>query len=134
MRWISCSLVQLSWLHIIQRQSIFVSKWTHCESLSIRNVTFVCYSSYYTMTILSLHSLKRQLPNSVKTNYRLFSYSSNLLAKANENPYTKTILLPKTQFPLRAEAAKREHLFKDRCTKELYPWQVNWHSRSILHW
>lgn len=40
------------------------------------------------------------------------------------NPYTNTILLPKTNFPLRADAAKREHLFRDRCTKDLYPWQV----------
>lgn len=40
------------------------------------------------------------------------------------NPYTSTILLPKTNFPLRADAAKREHLFRDRCTKDLYPWQV----------
>jgi isoleucyl-tRNA synthetase len=77
------------------------------------------------MTMLGLHTLRRQLPNSMKKINRTFSQSTLLLAKANENPYTNTILLPKTKFPLRAEAAKREHLFKDRCTKELYPWQVN---------
>jgi hypothetical protein len=77
------------------------------------------------MTILGLHALRRQLPNSLKKCSKSFSHSSLLLAKANENPYTNTILLPKTKFPLRAEAAKREHLFKDRCTKDLYPWQVN---------
>lgn len=48
-------------------------------------------------------------------------YSSCVLKK---NPYTNTLLLPKTEFPLRADAVNREHLFRDRCTKDLYPWQV----------
>ncbi|KAI8873501.1 isoleucyl-tRNA synthetase [Ramicandelaber brevisporus] len=38
--------------------------------------------------------------------------------------YSDTLLLPKTPFPLRANAAKRDHLFRDRCTKELYEWQL----------
>lgn len=42
----------------------------------------------------------------------------------NKNPYSDTILLPKTEFSLRADAVNREHLFRDRCTKDLYPWQV----------
>ncbi|KAG2198396.1 hypothetical protein INT47_009801, partial [Mucor saturninus] len=51
------------------------------------------------------------------------------------NPYTNTILLPKTNFPLRADAAKREHLFRDRCTKDLYPWQLKNNPKDsfILH-
>lgn len=53
------------------------------------------------------------------------SFCSSTGLKAKENPYTKTLLLPKTSFPLRANAATREHLFRDRCTKDLYPWQVN---------
>lgn len=45
-----------------------------------------------------------------------------------KNPYSPTLLLPKTPFPLRADAAKREHMFRDRCTKDLYQWQVSqWH-------
>jgi hypothetical protein len=44
--------------------------------------------------------------------------------KANNNQYASTVLLPNTPFPLRADAAKREHLFHDRCTKDLYHWQV----------
>lgn len=61
-----------------------------------------------------------------RLNTRTFVNSSVCLAKAPKapNPYTNTILLPKTNFPLRADAAKREHLFRDRCTKDLYPWQV----------
>jgi hypothetical protein len=53
-------------------------------------------------------------------------FSSTLVkgAKQAKNPYTNTILLPKTPFPLRADAVNREHLFHDRCTKELYSWQV----------
>ncbi|KAF7724289.1 hypothetical protein EC973_001190 [Apophysomyces ossiformis] len=52
--------------------------------------------------------------------------STTRLAKAEDakNPYSSTVLLPKTQFPLRADAPKREHLFRDRTTKELYPWQL----------
>ncbi|RCH90022.1 hypothetical protein CU098_002672, partial [Rhizopus stolonifer] len=66
---------------------------------------------------------------------RSFWSSAVLSAKSTENPYTKTILLPKTSFPLRAEAAKREHLFRDRCTKELYPWQLKHNPKDlfILH-
>ncbi|KAK4514212.1 uncharacterized protein ATC70_001800 [Mucor velutinosus] len=66
---------------------------------------------------------------------RSFWNSAILSAKASENPYTKTILLPKTKFPLRAEAAKREHLFRDRCTEDLYTWQLKNNPKDlfILH-
>ncbi|KAI8092665.1 tRNA synthetases class I-domain-containing protein [Halteromyces radiatus] len=52
-----------------------------------------------------------------------------------KNPYSDTILLPNTGFALRADAAKREHLFRDRCTKDLYPWQLknNPEELFILH-
>jgi len=36
-----------------------------------------------------------------------------------------SLLLPRTGFPLRADAAKRERLFWDRTTDELYKWQVS---------
>ncbi|KAI8087562.1 tRNA synthetases class I-domain-containing protein [Thamnidium elegans] len=69
-----------------------------------------------------------------RLNTRTFVNSSVCSAKA-PNPYTNTILLPKTNFPLRADAAKREHLFRDRCTKDLYPWQLknNPNDLFILH-
>lgn len=59
-------------------------------------------------------------------------YSSCVLKK---NPYTNTLLLPKTEFPLRADAVNREHLFRDRCTKDLYPWQLENNPKDtfILH-
>ncbi|KAF9435209.1 hypothetical protein BGZ76_006705 [Entomortierella beljakovae] len=40
-----------------------------------------------------------------------------------DQTYAPTLLLPKTEFPLRADAAKREHLFRQRCTTDLYAWQ-----------
>ncbi|KAG1397017.1 hypothetical protein G6F60_009276 [Rhizopus arrhizus] len=66
---------------------------------------------------------------------RNFWSSTIILAKASESPYTNIILLPKTKFPLRAKAAKREHLFRDRCTKDLCPWQLKNNPKGlfILH-
>jgi len=40
-----------------------------------------------------------------------------------DQKYAPTLLLPTTNFPLRADAVAREHLFRDRCTKDLYAWQ-----------
>ncbi|KAG0209952.1 hypothetical protein BGX28_009823 [Mortierella sp. GBA30] len=40
-----------------------------------------------------------------------------------ESKYASTLLLPKTAFPLRAEAATRETTFRQRSTADLYPWQ-----------
>ncbi|CAI2167845.1 17980_t:CDS:10 [Funneliformis geosporum] len=49
--------------------------------------------------------------------------------------YSDTLLLPKTNFPLRADAANREILFRDRCTKDLYQWQLENNPKElyILH-
>ncbi|KAF9324407.1 hypothetical protein BGZ91_002964, partial [Linnemannia elongata] len=40
-----------------------------------------------------------------------------------DQKYAPTLLLPKTDFPLRADAAVREHQFRQRCTTDLYAWQ-----------
>ncbi|KAI8971969.1 tRNA synthetases class I-domain-containing protein [Mycotypha africana] len=72
------------------------------------------------------------LRSSIIGGYRSISYSAILKAKATENPYTKTLLLPKTKFPLRADAAKREHLFRERCTKDLYSWQLENNPKDIF--
>ncbi|KAF9968088.1 hypothetical protein BGZ70_006750 [Mortierella alpina] len=40
-----------------------------------------------------------------------------------ESKYASTLLLPKTAFPLRSEAATREASFRQRSTTDLYPWQ-----------
>ncbi|KAG9298343.1 hypothetical protein G9A89_002831 [Geosiphon pyriformis] len=49
--------------------------------------------------------------------------------------YSDTLLLPKTDFPLRADPIKREKLFRERCTTELYQWQLenNPQDTFILH-
>jgi isoleucyl-tRNA synthetase len=40
-----------------------------------------------------------------------------------DQKYAPTLLLPKTDFPLRADAAVREHQFRQRSTTDLYAWQ-----------
>ncbi|KAI8343278.1 tRNA synthetases class I-domain-containing protein [Chlamydoabsidia padenii] len=69
--------------------------------------------------------------------YRQYATKSGQSTKkdSNKNPYSDTILLPKTEFSLRADAANREHLFRDRCTKDLYPWQLENNPKDlfILH-
>lgn len=44
--------------------------------------------------------------------------------ETSSHTYADTLMLPKTPFGLRAEATKREKLFRPRFTKELYDWQV----------
>ncbi|CAG8441470.1 17098_t:CDS:10 [Dentiscutata heterogama] len=62
---------------------------------------------------------------------------SNLLKSSTtkSKEYAETLLLPKTKFPLRADAVNREHLFRDRCTKDLYAWQLKNNPKPlfILH-
>jgi isoleucyl-tRNA synthetase len=45
-------------------------------------------------------------------------------ADAPDKAYAKSLLLPKTAFPLRADAVKREPLFRQRTCDDLYQWQV----------
>ncbi|KAJ2001105.1 isoleucine-tRNA ligase [Coemansia sp. RSA 2322] len=49
--------------------------------------------------------------------------------------YAHTLKLPKTEFPLRADAARREERFRERCTDKLYKWQQdnNTGPQFILH-
>ncbi|KAJ1901086.1 isoleucine-tRNA ligase [Kickxella alabastrina] len=55
--------------------------------------------------------------------------------KKPANLYSHTLKLPKTEFPLRADAARREKQFRERCTDTLYEWQLknNTGSQFILH-
>ncbi|KAF9581664.1 hypothetical protein BGW38_001232 [Lunasporangiospora selenospora] len=41
-----------------------------------------------------------------------------------DQKYAPTLLLPKTDFPLRADAVNREPQFRQRSTSDLYAWQV----------
>ncbi|ORE01399.1 isoleucyl-tRNA synthetase [Rhizopus microsporus var. microsporus] len=83
---------------------------------------------------MTLASARCLLQQQLKGTRRAF-WTTSVAYKAKENPYTKTLLLPKTSFPLRADAANREHLFRDRCTNELYPWQLKNNPKDlfILH-
>ncbi|GAA5822946.1 hypothetical protein JCM5353_007907 [Sporobolomyces roseus] len=46
--------------------------------------------------------------------------------------YSESLNLPKTAFPLRAEAVKREKLFWDRTTQSLYEWQAKQTDRPLF--
>ncbi|KAJ2588419.1 isoleucine-tRNA ligase, partial [Coemansia sp. RSA 1797] len=63
---------------------------------------------------------------------RTQSYATEAKKK---NPYSHTIKLPQTEFPLRADAARREKQFRHRCTDALYEWQLknNRGPQFILH-
>jgi hypothetical protein len=68
----------------------------------------------------SSSSINKAKTNDEKLNFNSESKKSNNLNKL----YSDTLLLPKTNFPLRADAVNREILFRDRCSKDLYQWQV----------
>ncbi|KAJ2748103.1 isoleucine-tRNA ligase, partial [Coemansia nantahalensis] len=64
------------------------------------------------------------------------AYSTDAMDSAKpKNPYTHTLRLPRTEFPLRADAARREKQFRDRCTDALYEWQLknNKGPQFVLH-
>ncbi|KAJ2722049.1 isoleucine-tRNA ligase [Coemansia sp. Benny D115] len=67
----------------------------------------------------------------------LRSYATETKAdkKKSSNAYASTLQLPKTDFPLRADAARREKQFRVRCTDKLYEWQLknNTGPQFILH-
>lgn len=45
---------------------------------------------------------------------------------AAEKRYSATLNLPETAFDIRANAEKREILWRKRTTEDLYRWQVSW--------
>ncbi|KAI9505786.1 isoleucyl-tRNA synthetase [Coemansia spiralis] len=62
-------------------------------------------------------------------------YTGTQKAKGQPSPYSHTLKLPKTDFPLRANAAQREKQFRERCTDLLYTWQLKNNSgpQFVLH-
>lgn len=60
------------------------------------------------------------------------SHVSQTLKNATTDPkvYSKTLLLPKTSFPLWVDSAKSESLFKRKTCEELYRWQVRFFSQT----
>ncbi|KAL1920073.1 uncharacterized protein VTP21DRAFT_1219 [Calcarisporiella thermophila] len=69
------------------------------------------------------HSLPYSIFCPLHHRHGVRSITSAAKSGTSEKKYSDTLLLPKTGFPLRSDAAKREHLFRDRCTSELYQWQ-----------
>ncbi|KAJ2716427.1 isoleucine-tRNA ligase [Coemansia spiralis] len=64
------------------------------------------------------------------------AYSADTTGTGTQkNPYTHTLQLPRTGFPLRADAARREKQFRDRCTDALYEWQLKHNAgpQFVLH-
>lgn len=50
--------------------------------------------------------------------------SAPMPSKLDSKAFSKTLLLPKTPFPLWADPAKSEELFRRKTCDELYQWQV----------
>ncbi|PVV03872.1 hypothetical protein BB560_001646 [Smittium megazygosporum] len=58
-------------------------------------------------------------------------YSSTVEPSRGNNTYAQTLSLPKTNFSLRANASKREKLFRPNISDKLYPWQLENNSGEI---
>ena len=69
----------------------------------------------------------RPLCNGLKLHYRQFSFTRSSLSEAkpsvDNKAFSKTLLLPKTSFPLRNHPSKDEALQARTCD-DLYKWQV----------
>ena len=59
--------------------------------------------------------------------------SNSKLFKSNERIYEHTLNLPKTEFPMRANAAVNEIKFRSRTTEQLYRWQVTSFTHKSVH-
>ncbi|CAB5357408.1 unnamed protein product [Rhizophagus irregularis] len=111
----------------------------------LKEVKFVKNSALDQDVKIYLVYRKNVLENYAKKTLLLKKFSSKLIdesskkSKVNNNDlsklYSDTLLLPKTNFPLRADAANREILFQDRCSKDLYKWQIENNPKEmfILH-
>ncbi|ORX71494.1 isoleucyl-tRNA synthetase [Linderina pennispora] len=66
---------------------------------------------------------------------RAYAQVADSKGKKQPSPYAHTLKLPKTAFPLRADAVNREKQFRERCTDQLYPWQLknNPGAQFVLH-
>ncbi|RUP52397.1 hypothetical protein BC936DRAFT_144633 [Jimgerdemannia flammicorona] len=62
---------------------------------------------------------------------RVYPCTMSTTTAANPS-YADTLLLPKTTFPLRADAVNREHAFRDRCTTDLYHWQLENNPKDLF--
>jgi hypothetical protein len=61
---------------------------------------------------------------------------SNTGKDATKHKYDGSLCLPRTEFPMRANAVKREVLIQEKCTSQVYDWQLENNSRDrpfVLH-
>ncbi|KAI8057052.1 tRNA synthetases class I-domain-containing protein [Syncephalis plumigaleata] len=95
-----------------------VARQQYCSLRTLLTTTTIkksylslAYRSLFTTTTrgLAVTTLGQQQKNS----------NSNSI----EKQYSGTLHLPRTDFPLRANAAKRDSQFRERCTDKLYAWQ-----------
>jgi isoleucyl-tRNA synthetase len=89
--------------------------WPRCSTSALpavraaaNDACAICASTLLRRQLHSSRRLKASLP----------------VSTANDKAYAKTLLLPKTDFPLRADAVNREKLFRKKTTESLYKWQV----------
>ncbi|KAF8936331.1 hypothetical protein BGZ47_009554 [Haplosporangium gracile] len=76
--------------------------------------------------IIILPTAASTIPQATTTPMNTTPTTTNKREQKKEKPdqkYAPTLFLPKTDFPLRADAAVREHQFRQRCTTDLYAWQ-----------
>ncbi|GAA5983162.1 hypothetical protein JCM5350_007903 [Sporobolomyces pararoseus] len=92
------------------------------------------------MLLLSRRPLLPSSSSSSPNTFRSLSISLPRSAKSASKPrkdpvsqyYSSTLNLPKTSFPLRAEAVKREKLFWKRSNENLYEWQSKQTDRELF--
>lgn len=85
--------------------------------------------SVYQRSMRPISSPFRSMATTVNTPTSATTSATAATAKkaVKEKPdqkYSSTLLLPKTEFPLRADPANREAAFRKRCTTDYYSWQV----------
>ncbi|KAG0359788.1 hypothetical protein BG005_000154 [Podila minutissima] len=84
--------------------------------------------SVYQRSMRPISSPFRSMATTVNTPTSATTSATAATAKkaVKEKPdqkYSSTLLLPKTEFPLRADPANREAAFRKRCTTDYYSWQ-----------
>ncbi|KAI3650756.1 hypothetical protein MP228_004237 [Amoeboaphelidium protococcarum] len=59
-------------------------------------------------------------------------YLSSKVKVAVDKPYEYTVNLPRTEFPMKANASQNEQKWRERCTGELYRWQQSQLNRPLF--
>ncbi|PWA00643.1 hypothetical protein BB558_003303 [Smittium angustum] len=114
------------------------------DAISLGN-SKISQNYYHTKSInsISFNAFRSTQAPIHKTRYYQFqnlfkkSYAKVPDSEKNDtnNPYSHTLKLPKTDFPLRANAAQREKQFRSNISDKLYEWQLknNTGDLFVLH-